>query len=62
MRMLMEINPLTYGVEALRMLLYPGSPAEFSLTASMATLLLFTLFMFGIAFVMVNRRTTKPAA
>ena len=62
MRMLMEINPLTYGVEALRMLLYPGSPAQFSLTASMATLLLFTLFMFGIAFVMVNRRTTKPAA
>jgi ABC-2 type transport system permease protein len=62
MRVLMEINPLTYGVEALRMLLYPGSPAEFSLTASMATLLLFTLFMFGLSFIMVNRRTTKPAA
>jgi ABC-2 type transport system permease protein len=62
MRILMEINPLTYGVEALRMLLYPGSPAEFSLTASMATLLLFTLFMFGLSFMMVNRRTTKPAA
>jgi ABC-2 type transport system permease protein len=62
MRVLMEINPLTYGVEALRMLLYPGSPANFTLTASMATLLLFTLFMFGLAFVMVNRRTTKPAA
>src|SRR6202051_5199049 len=45
MRVLMEINPLTYGVEALRMLLYPGSPAEFSLTASMATLLLLTLFI-----------------
>ena len=62
MRILMEINPLTYGVEALRMLLYPGSPSQFSLTDSMATLLLFTLFMFGLAFVMVNRRTTKPAA
>ena len=62
MRMLMEINPLTYGVEALRMLLYPGSQSEFSLTASMSTLLLFTLFMFGLSFMMVNRRTTKPAA
>ena len=62
MRILMEINPLTYGVEALRILLYPGSPSQFSLTDSMATLLLFTLFMFGLAFVMVNRRTTKPAA
>jgi ABC-2 type transport system permease protein len=62
MRILMEINPLTYGVEALRILLYPGSPSNFSLTASLATLVLFTLFMFGLAFVMVNRRTTKPAA
>jgi ABC-2 type transport system permease protein len=62
MRMLMQINPLTYGVEALRILLYPDSPANFSLFASMATLLLFTLFMFGLAFVMANRRTTKPAA
>jgi ABC-type polysaccharide/polyol phosphate export permease len=58
----MEINPLTYGVEALRSVLYPASPGEFSLVASMATLILFSLVMFGIAFLMVNRRTTKPAA
>ena len=62
MRVLMEINPLTYGVEALRTLLYPQAPSEFSLAASMATILLFSLFMFGLSFVMVNRRTTKPAA
>jgi ABC-2 type transport system permease protein len=62
LRMLMEINPLTYGVEALRSVLYPASPGEFSLVASMATLILFSLVMFGIAFLMVNRRTTKPAA
>ncbi len=62
MRLLMEINPLTYGVEALRTLLYPASPSQFSLGASMATILLFSLFMFGLCFVMVNRRTTKPAA
>jgi ABC-2 type transport system permease protein len=60
LRLLMRINPLTYGVEALRQLLYPGP--EITLVASLATLLLFSLFMFGVAFIMVNRRTTKPAA
>ncbi len=61
-RALMWINPLTYGVDALRLLLYPQSPGVSSLTVSLATLLLFSLFMFGLALVMVNRRTTKPAA
>jgi ABC-2 type transport system permease protein len=57
---LMRLNPLTYGVEALRQLLYPTN--QNSLPASLATLVLFSLFMFGLSFVMVNRRTTKPAA
>jgi len=61
-RILMRINPLTYGVEALRRLLYPESPEIFHLSSSIATLILFSLFMFGLAFFMVNRRTTKPAA
>jgi ABC-2 type transport system permease protein len=61
LKLLMRINPLTYGTEALRGLLYPGSEA-FGLGASMATLVLFSAFMFGLAFLMVNRRTTKPAA
>lgn len=61
-RALMLANPLTYGVEALRLLLYPASPQIVSLFAALATLLLFSLFMFGLAFIMVNRRTTKPAA
>jgi ABC-2 type transport system permease protein len=61
-RMLMLINPLTYGVVALRSLLYPEAPAAFSLVASMSTMVLFSAFMFGLAFIMVNRRTTKPAA
>jgi ABC-2 type transport system permease protein len=56
------VNPLTYGVEALRQLLYPATAAESSLAASMATLVLFSLFMFGLAFLLANRRTTKPAA
>src|SRR6266481_5040638 len=61
-RWLMYANPLTYGVEALRTLMYPEAPCAFSLTASILTLVLFALFMFGLAFVLANRRTTKPAA
>jgi len=61
-RGLMLANPLTYGVEALRQLLFPGNPGVASLSASLATLVLFSLFMFGLAFLMANRRTTKPAA
>src|SRR6266496_6132525 len=61
-RALMLVNPLTYGLEALRQLLYPGNSSVASLAESLATLLLFSLFMFGLAFLMVNRRSTKPAA
>ena len=61
LRVIMRLNPLTYGVQALRDLMYPASQGEFSLTASLATLVLFSLFMFGLAFLMVNRRSTKPA-
>jgi ABC-2 type transport system permease protein len=61
-RVIMRLNPLTYGVEALRGLLYPGSDTSFPLTSSIATLLLFSLVMFGFAFLMANRRSTRPAA
>src|SRR6202022_3225146 len=60
-RFLVRINPLTYGVEALRDVLYPASPAVFPLPSSLATLVLFSALMFGLSFVMVNRRSTKPA-
>ncbi len=61
-RVIMRLNPLTYGVEALRGLLYPGAENTFPLPEAMATLLLFSLVMFGLALLMANRRTTKPAA
>ena len=61
-RSLMYINPLTYGTEALRSLLFPGTAADFSLTTSLAVLIGFTVVMFAIAFAIANRRTTKPAA
>jgi len=61
-RVVMYMNPLTYGVEALRTLLYPGMEAAFPLPSAMATLLLFSLVMFALAFFMANRRGTRPAA
>jgi ABC-2 type transport system permease protein len=61
-RVIMRLNPLTYGVEALRGLLYPELETSFPLSSAMATLVLFSLVMFGLAFLMVNRRTTRPAA
>jgi ABC-2 type transport system permease protein len=62
LRALMRINPLTYGVEALRVLLYPASPTVTSLPVSLAALVVFTICMFALCFFMVDRRTTKPAA
>ncbi|MGA8153980.1 MAG: ABC transporter permease [Terriglobales bacterium] len=62
LRLLMRINPLTYGVEALRILLFPESPAVSSLPVCLAALGMFTLVMFILSFIMVNRRTTRPAA
>jgi len=61
-RLLIRINPLTYGVEALRDLLYPESTSAFPLASSLLILVLFAGLMFAISFLMVNRRTTKPAA
>jgi ABC-2 type transport system permease protein len=62
-RIIMRINPLTYGTEALRALLFSASASpEFPLVSSLAILAGFTVVMFGIAFALANRRTTKPAA
>lgn len=61
-RIVMRLNPLTYGVEALRGLLYPGAETAFPLSSSMATLVLFSLVMFGLAFLMANRRRRSSPA
>ena len=62
LQLIMWVNPLTYGVSALRSLMYPGSETNFLLSHDMATLVLFSLVMFGFALLMVNRRSTRPAA
>jgi ABC-2 type transport system permease protein len=61
-RIIMRLNPLTYGVEALRTLLYPGVETNFPLPSALATLTLFSLTLFSVALLMVNRRNTRPAA
>ena len=60
-RAVMDLNPLTYGVEALRRLLYHTHELR-TLKQDLSTLLLFSLVMFGLALLMANRRSTKPAA
>ena len=63
-RWVMRLNPLTYGLDALRTALFPATAAmnEFSVLTSLTILVAFTAIIFGAAFVIVNRRTTQPAA
>jgi ABC-2 type transport system permease protein len=62
MRAIMRANPLTYGVEALRGILYPGSATQFPVWLAVTVLGAMTAAMFAIAFYFANRRTTMPAA
>jgi ABC-2 type transport system permease protein len=63
-RWVMRLNPLTYGLDALRTALFPQTVAmnQFSIGTSLAILAGFTAVIFAAAFLMVNRRTTRPAA
>jgi len=56
-RVLMRINPLTYGNEALRQLLFPGSSSVLPVGDSLIVLAVFAAVMFGWAFLVTNRRT-----
>jgi ABC-2 type transport system permease protein len=63
MAFLMRINPLTYGTEALRGLLFPAAASpQFPLATCLGVLVVFTVILFSLAFVVANRRSTKPAA
>ncbi|MBV8205998.1 MAG: ABC transporter permease [Acidobacteria bacterium] len=63
-RLLMRINPLTYGVEALRGLLFPANAVagQFSVGRAVAVLGGISVVLFAAAFALVSRRSTKPAA
>ena len=62
LRTLMQLNPLTYGVEALRTALFPAQHTEFSLTTNLAVTIGFCALTFAASWAIVNRRTNKPAA
>jgi ABC-2 type transport system permease protein len=63
-RILMRANPLTYGVESLRAVLFPQmvSNEDFALSTSIGILAVFCAIVFAAAYVIANRRSTKPAA
>jgi len=61
-RVLMRINPLTYGTDALRMLLYQAElTGSLPLNVNLLVLAVFAMVMFGLCFLVANRRTTRPA-
>jgi ABC-2 type transport system permease protein len=62
LRFCMLLNPLTYGVEALRSCLFPSSPTEFSLPVNLAVTGVFCVLTFAASWLIVNRRTNRPAA
>ena len=63
MAFVMRLNPLTYGTEALRSLLFPATASpQFPLSLCLAVLVIFTVLLFSLAFAVANRRSTKPAA
>jgi ABC-2 type transport system permease protein len=63
-KMLMRANPLTYGMDALLITMFPAStPATtLSLWPSIGVLTAFAFAVFIAGFVIANRRSTVPAA
>ena len=59
---LMRLNPLTYGVDALRNLLFPAQATDASLPVNLAVTAGFCALCFAAAWFAVNRRSHKPAA
>jgi ABC-2 type transport system permease protein len=61
---LMRINPLTYGMDALLLTLFPATThtTTLSLWPSIGVLALFAAIVFIAGFVVANRRRTLPAA
>jgi len=62
MRILMLLNPLTYGVDMLRHALFPLAETRFSLPMNMGVTLGFCIVAFAASWAIVNRRSAKPAA
>jgi ABC-2 type transport system permease protein len=61
---IMEVNPLTYGVDALQLIMFPASHPVTILTLwpSIGVLAAFAAIVFVAGFLVANRRSTVPAA
>jgi ABC-2 type transport system permease protein len=62
LRIFMRLNPLSYGVDALRNALFPEVATDFPLATNLAVTLGFCAVTFAASWAIVNRRTNKPAA
>ena len=62
LRFVMLLNPLTYGVDALRNGLFPTEITTFSPQINLLVTLGFCAVVFAGSWAVVNRRTNKPAA
>ncbi len=62
LRFFMRLNPLSYGVDALRNVLFPAAATDFSLTINLLVTIGFCVLTFAASWAIVNRRTNKPAA
>ena len=62
LRLVMLVNPLTYGVDALRNALFPAEQTAFPLAVNLSVTTGFCLLCFAASWAIVNRRTNKPAA
>ncbi len=63
-RAVMQLNPLTYGVEGLRAALFPAMSTNRSLplSTSLGVLAAFCVVVLVAAYIFANRRSTTPAA
>ena len=62
MRLLMRANPLAYGVDALRSVLFPMQPTDASLALDLGVTAGFCALVFAASWAIVNRRSTTPSA
>jgi ABC-2 type transport system permease protein len=62
LRILMRLNPMTYGVDALRNALFPTAPTDSGLAVNLGVTIGFCLLVFAASWAIVNRRTERPAA
>jgi ABC-2 type transport system permease protein len=62
LRFLMQLNPLTYGVEALRQTLLGSADTLHSAPINMGLTAIFCALFMAISWAIVNRRTNRPSA